>query len=167
MIDVVSLTAAERRFIESVGLVIEATGFPRISGQLVGLMLIAPRPLSLDEIARLLKVSRASVSVNTRVLIAGNVLRPVAFAGDRRHYYTMDPTFFEQRIQVLDRYLERMRALTGEGLAAIGPDNQAARQRLEAARVFATFLGAQVHGLVPRIRELFGEVAPSLDTGTE
>lgn len=155
-----TLSSGERQFIESVSLVIEQVGFPRIGGRLVGLMVLAPRPLALEEIAALLKVSRASVSINTRLLIAGGVLKPCAMAEDRRRFYTMEPNFFEHRIQSLDRYLQSLRTLSEEGMHSIAPENTEARQRLQSANLFATFLGAQVHALVPRLRELFAHLPP-------
>lgn len=154
-----TLSAEERQFVEAVGVSVEGFGLPRIGGRLLGLMVIAPRPLALEEIAKLLKVSRASVSINTRILIAGGVLKPHAFEGDRRRFYTMETDFFAHRIQLLDRYLTHMQRLAAEGLAAVAPDNVAARRRLQAANVFATFLGAQVHAILPQVRDLFASIS--------
>ena len=56
-------------FVGEMGLTFEADGFTRIGGRLFGHLLLADRPLSLDEIAAALRVSKASVSTDARRLL--------------------------------------------------------------------------------------------------
>ena len=49
------------RFIEGMGMYFENQGIPRIGGRILGLLMVAHEPLSADAIARILKVSRASI----------------------------------------------------------------------------------------------------------
>ncbi|MCK5448733.1 MAG: MarR family transcriptional regulator, partial [Gemmatimonadetes bacterium] len=55
-----------RQFIERMGLAVERMGLTRTFGRLFGLLMVADRPLSLDEIVERLDVSKASVSTNAR-----------------------------------------------------------------------------------------------------
>ena len=55
-----------REFIDRLGFRVEAEGVARIAGQALGLMLVSREAVSLDEIAQLLSVSKASASSNGR-----------------------------------------------------------------------------------------------------
>jgi HTH-type transcriptional regulator, glycine betaine synthesis regulator len=62
-------------------------GLPRSTGQIYGLLYLSPRPVSLDEMVELLKISKASASIGTRQLAGWNAIRQVYIVGDRRDYY--------------------------------------------------------------------------------
>ena len=63
-----SLHVAEERFIEAMGLAHEEDRLPRIAGRLIGLLILSPDPVRFDHLAERLRVSRASISTNTRLL---------------------------------------------------------------------------------------------------
>ncbi|MHB1306160.1 MAG: GbsR/MarR family transcriptional regulator [Limisphaerales bacterium] len=56
-------------------------------GQIYGLLFLAPRALSLDEITSILQISKASVSTGTRQLAGWGAIRQVWVPGDRRDYF--------------------------------------------------------------------------------
>jgi DNA-binding transcriptional regulator GbsR (MarR family) len=89
-------------FIERLGIILEADGLPRIAGRLFGVLLLSPEPLSLDELAHRLDVSKASVSTDARLLEQRGVAERISRPGDRRDYYQMAPDLFrrstEQRL---------------------------------------------------------------------
>lgn len=62
-------------------------GLPRSTGQIYGLLYLAPAPLSLDDIAELLSISKASASTGTRQLAAWQAVKEVWVPGDRRDHY--------------------------------------------------------------------------------
>ena len=66
------------------GLALEADGLPRIAGRIFGLLLISEDALSLDKLASELRVSKASVSTNARMLEHRGVLEQVSRPADRR-----------------------------------------------------------------------------------
>ena len=74
-------------FVERMGLALEADGLPRIAGRIFGLLLVSEEPRSLDELAAELRVSKASVSTNARLLEHRGVLEQVSRPADRRDYY--------------------------------------------------------------------------------
>ena len=72
--------------VESCGRLCQLLGQPRSIGQIYGLLYLSPGALSLDDIARLLQISKGSASMGARQLSAWGALRPVWVSGDRRDY---------------------------------------------------------------------------------
>jgi DNA-binding transcriptional regulator GbsR (MarR family) len=112
------------------GLYFESYGISRIGGLILGLLMIAHEPLSAEEIASILKVSRASVSTNFRVLLTSALAEKITLHGDRTIYYIFPDTVWEQAIKVGVQSVITLRRLAGHGLAALRPDDSA-RSRLE------------------------------------
>ncbi|MGR3454731.1 GbsR/MarR family transcriptional regulator [Pseudooceanicola sp.] len=124
------------RFIEALGLISQTEGAPRISGQILGLLLLAEEPMSLDEIAESLNISKASASTNTRLLEARGTAVKVARKGSRRDLWMAEP---DPQRRVLPALAERFRrhARTVHAIAmSFPPDDDARREKV--AR-FATF----------------------------
>ena len=69
------------------GLLSEQYGLPRIAGEICGLLFMTDGPLSLDEIAETLKVSKASVSTNVRLLERLRFVRRGDGREGKRDYY--------------------------------------------------------------------------------
>jgi outer membrane protein TolC len=101
------VNAATTRFIEQFGLLLEADGYPRVAGRLFGLLLVTEDMCSLDELAEQLDVSKASVSINARLLEDKGVIERVTLPGDRRDYYRVAEDMFtrtmEQRVARIRR----------------------------------------------------------------
>lgn len=76
-------------FIDVSGEISERYGMTRVAGALKGLMLLSRQPVSLDEMAERLEVSKASISTNIRVLERFKVVRRVFNRGDRKNYYEL------------------------------------------------------------------------------
>lgn len=81
------LPKARIEFIEAGGRLCQLLGLPRSTGQIYGLLHLSPKPLTLDEIASLLSISKASASTGTRQLISLHAVRQVWVQGDRRDYF--------------------------------------------------------------------------------
>ena len=81
-------------FVERMGLALVADGLPRIAGRIFGLLLVSEKPCSLDELAAELRVSKASVSTNARLLEHRGVLEQVSRPADRRDYYRIPGDLF-------------------------------------------------------------------------
>lgn len=62
------LEQARDNFIEAVGQLSASLGLSRVVGQLYALLYLNNGPLSLDDIVRILKMSKGNVSVNIREL---------------------------------------------------------------------------------------------------
>lgn len=142
------LTVAERQFIEESGSYYEAAGISRIGGRLIGLLMIADRPLALDEIARLLTVSRASVSTNARIHLSSGLVQRVSRPGDRRDYYVIGRDAWMRRMEAAILNLRRLRRVNEHGLEAIHPENTVAEARLEEEIAFLDFIAEAMRTLI-------------------
>lgn len=80
----------EVEFIERFGLLFEEDGLPRIAGRVFALLILSEEALTLDEMADILQVSKTSVSTNTRMLDAMQLLERTSKPGDRKVYYRLD-----------------------------------------------------------------------------
>jgi DNA-binding transcriptional regulator GbsR (MarR family) len=79
----------------------EKFGFSRIAGQLEGLLLFSRHPMSLDEMAERLEVSKGSVSTNIRLLERWKVARKVYHKGARKNYYEIRGSIWEIETEIM------------------------------------------------------------------
>lgn len=149
--EAVALSPKEQQFVESVGQQVALLGFPGIAGRTLALLLVAPRPLALEEIAELLQVSRASVSINTRIGIATGFVDLHTLPGDRRKFYCFSDRAFETRVERINRYVASADRLVASGLDSLSPGNHAARERLATFQGVVAILRAQVAEATPRV----------------
>ncbi len=70
------LSHSVKRFIKTVGQFIEYWGFMRLQGEIWALVFISRQPLTASEVAKLLEVSKASVSLAMKQLVEYEVLLP-------------------------------------------------------------------------------------------
>jgi len=101
-------------FVGEMALTFEADGFTRIGGRLFGHLLLADGPLSLDDIAAQLQVSKASVSTDARRLLEKGVLVRSSAPGDRRDYWEVHPDFFANIMQLRVERWRKLNALVHE-----------------------------------------------------
>lgn len=119
------------QFVETMGLALEADGLPRIAGRIFGLLLVSEDALSLDEMAAELRVSKGSVSTNTRLLEQRGVLEQVSRPADRRDYYRVPQDLFSHTMaQRLDRW-QRFHETIGAARTSLPIRSPEVRERLE------------------------------------
>ena len=97
-------------FIEQMGLIMAADGLPRIGGRLLGFLLITDGDVSLDDIARRLRVSKPSVSNNARLLEQRGVIEKVTRVADRRDYYRIADDVIGRTMQQRLNRLQRLQS---------------------------------------------------------
>ena len=135
------LNQQARDFVGRMGITLEGLGASPTFGRLFAFLLLAECPVSLEEMAAELHVSKASVSTNIRLSEQMGMVQRVTVLRDRRHFYEILPDSFERALQVRLSFLYGMVALVEQGLGAIGEENQTARERLEGMRDFYEFMG--------------------------
>jgi len=135
------LNQKARDFVGRMGITLEGLGASPTFGRLFALLLLADRPVSLEEMAEELHVSKASVSTNIRLSEQMGLVQRVTVLRDRRHFYEILPDSFERALQVRLSFLHDMVVLVEQGLGVIGEENQTARERLEGMREFYEFVG--------------------------
>ena len=85
----------KKDFIQDFGEAYHMFGLPRLMGRIVGLLLHADSPLSLDSITEQLNVSKGPVSQIIKRLRDHNQVKRVWVPGDRKDYYSADENIFE------------------------------------------------------------------------
>jgi DNA-binding transcriptional regulator GbsR (MarR family) len=92
-----TLTEAQRRFVEELGQMYARYGLALSFGRVFGLLLVSDEPVSIDEIAVKLSMSRTGASVTARELERAGVARRLGMPGTKRILYEagdeMDPIF--------------------------------------------------------------------------
>ncbi len=133
-----SADAAEplARFIEQMGVLCEYDNMSRISGRMLGLLLVEEGAFSLRELAERLQVSRGSVSTNARALTEMGVIERVARPGDRQDYYQLARSPFEKMLARMVAGLQQGAAVFEEAAQNFPADREAAKLRLRAMAKF-------------------------------
>jgi DNA-binding transcriptional regulator GbsR (MarR family) len=154
-------------FIDTSGEMAERYGATRVAGLLKGLLLLSRSPLSLDDMAERLEVSKASVSTNIRLLERWKAVRRVFNRGDRKNYYEMRGDLWEIETEIvttilhdeLEKFtdkLERWRADLAEADQGGHEDHEFVSRRLEE---ISEYMDAVRHLLDLMTRE--GKVTPA------
>ncbi len=128
----VKMTPEVSKFIEGMGMYFENQGVPRIGGRILALLMISHDPLSAEDVASILKVSRGSVSTNMRILTVSGLAEKISIPGDRTTFFEFPRTALEQMVAARIQSSLVFRKLVDQGLAALTTEDFA-RHRLEAA----------------------------------
>ncbi len=89
------------RIIEGLGQLASYFGFSKVMGQLFGVLMLSPEPLSLDHLMERLGLSKASVSTHMRTLEHMGIVREVWVKDDRRKYYRAESDFWQILTNIL------------------------------------------------------------------
>jgi DNA-binding transcriptional regulator GbsR (MarR family) len=138
------------RFIERMGLEAEADGMPRIAGRVLGFLVTADAPASLEEIAERLQVSRGSVSTNCRLLEQIGAAERIALPGDRRDYYALAPGYPLRFLHAAQAGARRKRELALEALDTLPGGALVARERMAVWEAFHRFIAEELDGAMAR-----------------
>lgn len=88
-----SWESERRHFIEAGGNSTHAFGLGRMIGKVYALLYLTPEPLSLEQVADELKVSKASASITLRQLESWQAVLLINVEGDRRDFYVAQTDF--------------------------------------------------------------------------
>ena len=108
-------------FVARMGQSTEQDGFTRIAGRLFGYLLLSEHPCSIQELAKALDVSKASVSTDARRWLEHGILERVPRSDDRRDYYQIAPNFFRKLVQYRISRWENAHGAVKEALTRIEP----------------------------------------------
>ena len=85
------LMMAQDKFIESIGKLAEGFGLNKSIAQLYAVLYLSDKPLSLDDVALRLGVSKGNISINIRELANWGAVRTVWVKGSRKDFYEAEP----------------------------------------------------------------------------
>lgn len=146
------------RFIESMGMYFESQGIPRIGGRILGLLMISHTPLSAEEIAKILKVSRASISTNIRLLTGSGMVEKTSILHNRTTYFIFSEAALEQRLAIGIQSTVIFKKVAEQGLAAL-PTQDSARSRIERSIEWSDLLVESFQKAITQWRDRYPESA--------
>lgn len=118
------LSAVNDSMLDGLGQLADYFGYNKVIGKMYGALLLSLRPMSLDDLMNHLEVSKASVSMNMRLLENLGIVKEVWVRGDRRKYYEAETDFWKimrnvigsrelrdvnQALEVLDNNVNNLR----------------------------------------------------------
>jgi DNA-binding transcriptional regulator GbsR (MarR family) len=111
------------RFVETMGHLWESEGLPRIAGRVFGFLTVQGEPCSLDDLAAVLGVSKASVSTDARRLERLGLLQRCHRPADRRDYYSIASDAPERVLAIKLEQLQRFQSALDDlrGLDGLAP----------------------------------------------
>ncbi len=94
------LAEAKRQFIQAWGTLGSKWGINRTMAQLHALLIVAPEPMSAEEMMAELNISRGNVNMNVRELIDWGLVEKVHKPGDRKEYFWAEKDLWKVTTQV-------------------------------------------------------------------
>jgi len=147
------------KFIEAGGSTTQSFGLGRLTGQIYALLYLSPSPISLEEIADQLGVSKASISITIRQMERWTAVHKVWVKGDRRDFYEAETDFrkifregfletLQKKLHTAGKHLEQVEAKAKENLQQAPSEDKedltTVAGRIEKARRFQR----QISGLI-------------------
>jgi DNA-binding transcriptional regulator GbsR (MarR family) len=108
----------------------ESQGIPRIGGRMLGALMIAHWPLSAEDLANILRVSRGSISTNLRMLLASGLVEKAPMPHSRLTHYAYSDEAMEHRILAGIRSTQAFKKLV-EHAAQVIPVRDPARHHID------------------------------------
>lgn len=151
-------------FVDGMGKISKFWGFSKVMGQLYGLLYLSPDPMTLDQLAEGLMVSKGSVSTNIRALERWGMVEKVWVKADRRDYYRAKTQFmdiiigiFEKReraefdgaLKTVSKCLEQISS------APASEESTFLRNRLEEMQAFFNFLDGSVSSMLYMLKSQY------------
>jgi hypothetical protein len=140
-------------FVEELGMHFEANGDPRIAGRLLATTLLSDQALDLDELAGALRVSKGSVSTNTRLLRDRGLLKQEGRPGKRKRLFSFAGDAWEKEMHGTLGRLQKLHGIARAAVLGLKPDQRLARARLLETIAFCEFVENRVESLLEQWRE--------------
>ncbi|MFC2007063.1 GbsR/MarR family transcriptional regulator [Chloroflexota bacterium] len=146
-----ALQLEEKRFVEEVGSVFEALSLPRMTGRVIGWLLICDPPhQSPDELAEALMASKGSISTTTRLLIRIGMIERLSLPGVRHTYFRIKPGVFHYLLKQEVDLTTTFRQLAERGLELTRNNSPQSRQILIEMHSMYTFFEREFPALLER-----------------
>jgi DNA-binding transcriptional regulator GbsR (MarR family) len=95
------------RFVDAWGAMGALWGINRSVARVHALLMASEEPVSLDEIADRLKISKGNASMCLKELRGWGVVRPLPVAGDRRDFYATEPDVWTMFFRIMQERKRR------------------------------------------------------------
>ncbi len=138
-------------FVEECGLVFEEFGLPRTSGRIWGWLIVCDPPeQTAKQLARALRVSKGSISTNTRLLERVGMLERVGIPGSRESQHRLVPHAWESVLKHRIAGTHRMVGLAERGMELLEGGSAERTRRLREKLEFYTFFARELESLLER-----------------
>lgn len=145
-------------YVEDVALFFERSGMSRMSGRLLGALMVAEPPeRSQEELATYLGVSRGSVSQASRMLVDAGLVERRRRRGDRRDFFRVRPEAWTDMIERRVDAIVALRRLAERGIEVVADEGTAGHQALAGLVDVCRFFEAEWPGLAARWRRERGD----------
>ena len=142
-------TDAELQFIEDVGLFFEGLGLPRMSGRILGWLLICDPPEQTGpDMVEALQASKSSISTMSRLLVNLRLIERISLPGERRDFYRIRPDVWEQSMMDRQNHFRTMREIAERGMTLLEDAKPETRQRVTHMRDIFTFFEEEMPNLL-------------------
>src|SRR2546428_7943351 len=103
-----SVDQARAVFIEGMGAAAAASGvLSQLQGRIFAVLFLQDSPLSLDDIAEALQLSKSNISINIRGLVEWHLVRRVSVPNSRRDHYEAASDFWRVMQEIMERRFPR------------------------------------------------------------
>ncbi|MFC2021643.1 GbsR/MarR family transcriptional regulator [Chloroflexota bacterium] len=141
----------EQNFVEEVGIFFEQTGMPRMTGRILGWLMISDPPhQTADELTQALLASKGSISTMTRLLIRIGLIERLSLPGQRRDYFRIKGGAWHQTLKESLIQITAFRQFAERGLELIKDKAHFNRQWLEEMRDMYAFFEREFPSLLER-----------------
>jgi DNA-binding transcriptional regulator GbsR (MarR family) len=141
-------------FVEEMSLLMQASGFPRMAGRILGWLLIcSPEHQSAAELGEALHASKGSISTMTRLLMNMGLVERVGIPGRREAFFRMKPGVWGALFNDQLGKTAAARRLAAEGLELLADEPEEARRRLQDLHDLHAFMEEEFPALIARWEE--------------
>ncbi|CAH1194506.1 conserved hypothetical protein [Candidatus Nitrotoga sp. BS] len=146
------LTNEENDFIDRLGLIAESGGLTRISGRIWGLLIVTGKAHAPIEIAEILQISRASISMALKTLQTLELVELKTKAGTRHTYFAMREHPYVSMLQAHSKQAKANTTVVTNAMKAI--QRPEARKRLEDLETFYKIMDEGYLSMLSRLEQL-------------
>lgn len=135
----------KQKIVEEIGLAIEESGKPRISGLIMGwLMVCDPPHQSFSDLVENLQISKASVSNMTRMLIQSGLIEKKRIPGERQIYFQIKKTAWVDILKSELTLIHSLQELSEKGLEIMKDEKETDKSRLKEMNNFYSFIAQRL-----------------------
>ena len=140
---------AKEKFIETWGTLGSQWGINKSIAQIQALLLIAPAPLTTDDIMEELKISRGNANMSIRQLLDWGIIYKKSVAGDRKEYFVAEKDVWKWALKIgsvrkqreLNPVLDLLREIAGEKQDAATPEEKEFAKQMKELNAFTGQVG--------------------------
>ncbi|WP_167133173.1 GbsR/MarR family transcriptional regulator [Paramicrobacterium chengjingii] len=141
----------ELDYVDEVAAFFAHEGMPLIPGRVIGWLLISDPPeQSAADLARVLEVSRSSISSAARLLTPSGLVESVRKRGERQEYLRIRPDGWSQMLASRYAKTTAFRQITERGLDLLSTSPPVQRERLKSVTELYRFLEAELPAMWER-----------------